>query len=761
MKNCCITLLLTLALPLLAAEGEPLAGHSYHGEVFNEGPRQAAWLMNGTGRVRFAVTIANDEANAFFQQGIGQLHGFWYFEAERSFRQAALLDPDCPMNYWGMAMANDRNKQRARDFIAKAVERQNRATERERMLIRALDRYLKDDKRKDKERKEEHAKDLEKVVAAYPEDIEVKALCALWHWKADSKMPAKERDQVNAMLNEVLAVEPLHPVHHFRIHLWDNDGATNALNSAARAGAAAPAIAHMWHMPGHTYSRLKRYSDAVWQQEASARTDHAYMIRNRVMPDQIHNFAHNNEWLIRNLNHLGAVDRALSLARNMIELPRHPDYNTFKKGSANYGTMRLLETLVRYELWDDAIRLADTQYLASTDNHDHEARRHHALGLACYWTGDIAGGDRELAALEQLKSKRPKPKKKPAPKAKGKDENVHKDTAKYANKEPAAAQKKPVPKKKTPKPQFLATLATIESAAAELRAVKAALAGDAPAARTQLGKAKNQPAERMSLIYARLGDQDEAVKQAEAAVKKGPEQIQPLANLARQALASGDRKRAREVFQQVRAMAAEADLSAPVFQSLASLVDARDWRPARQRADDFGTRPSLDELGPFRWTPPDAPEWKLPDADNRMLSLADYRGRAVIVIFYLGEGCAHCIEQLSVFAPLTDKFAELGISLVGISTDTRPGLIKTKEKAVKNGGFPFPLVADPELNVFKRYRAHDDFEKQPLHGTFLINPAGRILWQDISYEPFVKTDFLLAESRRLLGMVNGAKVARK
>ena len=125
----------------------------------------------------------------------------------------------------------------------------------------------------------------------------------------------------------------------------------------------------------------------------------------------------------------------------------------------------------------------------------------------------------------------------------------------------------------------------------------------------------------------------------------------------------------------------------------------------------------------------------------------------------MGEGCAHCIEQLSAFAPLTDEFAGLGISLVGISTDTLPGLVKTKAKAVKDGGFPFPLVADPGLEVFKRYRAHDDFEKQPLHGTFLVSPQGRIVWQDISYEPFVKTDFLVAEARRLLGLKTGAKLA--
>lgn len=73
-------------------------------------------------------------------------------------------------------------------------------------------------------------------------------------------------------------------------------------------------------MPGHIYSRLQRYEDAVWQQEASARVDHAYMIRDRLLPDEIHNYAHNNEWLCRNLGFLGRVRDGLSLARNLGEL---------------------------------------------------------------------------------------------------------------------------------------------------------------------------------------------------------------------------------------------------------------------------------------------------------------------------------------------------------------------------------------------------------------------------------------------------------
>jgi hypothetical protein len=41
--------------------------------------------------------------------------------AVRSFRQAALIDPEAPMAYWGMAMANLNNEKRAKEFIKEAV----------------------------------------------------------------------------------------------------------------------------------------------------------------------------------------------------------------------------------------------------------------------------------------------------------------------------------------------------------------------------------------------------------------------------------------------------------------------------------------------------------------------------------------------------------------------------------------------------------------------------------------------------------------
>ena len=98
----------------------PAPGHSVHGEAFNDGPRHAAHLIPGMGKVHFPVTTTKPEAQKFVDQGVAQLHSFYYFESERSFRQAAKIDPACAMAYWGMAMSNINNPRRAKGFIKEA-----------------------------------------------------------------------------------------------------------------------------------------------------------------------------------------------------------------------------------------------------------------------------------------------------------------------------------------------------------------------------------------------------------------------------------------------------------------------------------------------------------------------------------------------------------------------------------------------------------------------------------------------------------------
>jgi tetratricopeptide (TPR) repeat protein len=378
----------TLGLATSGPAAEPPPGHSNHGEAFNEGPRQAARLLQGVdGIVSFPVTTKSPETQRFFDQGVCQLHGFWYFEAERSFRQAAAIDPDCAMAYWGMAMANRNNEDRARGFLSKAVALKDQASPKEQLWIASLENYFpKEDKRSKTDRALAYISDLETIVQEHPQDVEAKAFLAWSIWAHKRDAPLSSHQAVDALLEQVFAANPMHPAHHYRIHLWDGKKPARALPSCAVGGQTAPGIAHLWHMPGHIYSKLKRFDDAVWQQEASSRVDHRHMIDTLILPDQIHNYAHNEEWLVRNYAELGRAHDGIALAKSLIEIPRHPKYNSLDKSSssASYGRTRLISTLLTWELWDDLIALNASPYLEAAVQTGHEVTRHRALAVAYF-----------------------------------------------------------------------------------------------------------------------------------------------------------------------------------------------------------------------------------------------------------------------------------------------------------------------------------------------------------------------------------------
>jgi alkyl hydroperoxide reductase subunit AhpC len=106
------------------------------------------------------------------------------------------------------------------------------------------------------------------------------------------------------------------------------------------------------------------------------------------------------------------------------------------------------------------------------------------------------------------------------------------------------------------------------------------------------------------------------------------------------------------------------------------------------------------------------------------------------------------MQQLQLFGKEYDALKKLDIDLVAVSTDELEAA-----KALKNNkdgiSFPLPILPDPKLDVFKLYRAYDDFEQAPLHATFLIDSKGNVRFQRISADPFLDVEFIKAEARRV------------
>ena len=566
---------------------------------------------------------------------------------------------------------------------------------------------------------------LKKIAAEFPDDIEAKAFYVVraWQWKLGGQTAALDK-----MLDEIFKVNPIHPAHHYRIHLWDGASPANALASAALCGESSPMIAHMWHMPGHTYDKLKRYAEAAWQQEASSRADHAYMMHDRVLPDQIHNYAHNQEWLIRSLSHIGRAKDAVALAKNLIELPRHPKYNTLARSgkSASFGRTRLFELLERYELWEETIQLADTMYMEPTESAAEQVKRLRLIGLA-------HAGTRNKEKLAQtivlLQKQSTTGKAAEQPKGKG-----------------GKGGKGGLPS--------LDAIGARDNAIKELQMLEKLISDDPTDALDDIKALKNVSPARQVRYYFEAGDTAKAEQLAKQASTKG--EAAPLAIYVEMLHANGKTKEAAEAFERLRKMSGHFDsLDTPAFKRLAPLaVELKlpvDWRMPMKVPSDFGKRPPLDSIGPLVWKPTAAPLWNLFDVNGKSISCGDYAGKPTLVIFYLGYGCPHCIEQLQKFADQHKAFADAGISIVAISTDSGEDL-----KRALNGDsakkISFPVASDPKHGVFQQFRAYDDFEQQPLHGTFLIDANNLVRWQDIGYQPFMDTTFVLAEAKRLLAI---------
>jgi hypothetical protein len=307
------------------------------------------------------------------------------------------------MAYWGMSMANINNAKRAVGFLKEARKRASSLERRQLLYIEALESFFKEGANA-KIKRQGWLQGLETIVQEFPTDIDARAWLAMVTWQ-NAMDGIGSRQAVDTLLDTVLQVEPMHPgAHHYRIHLWDGQKPVRAEKSAALYARTAPGIAHAWHMPGHTYTGLHRYADAAYQQEGSARVDHAYMMRDRVMPFEIHNYAHNNQWLCTSLSHVGRARDAIAVARNLVEQPRDPQKNGPNDGGSaqRSGRARWAEILTRYELWDELIEATSTGALDWSNIPLEQEQKAYTLGLAYAAKNDKAKLADQITALKKL-----------------------------------------------------------------------------------------------------------------------------------------------------------------------------------------------------------------------------------------------------------------------------------------------------------------------------------------------------------------------
>jgi thioredoxin-dependent peroxiredoxin len=130
-----------------------------------------------------------------------------------------------------------------------------------------------------------------------------------------------------------------------------------------------------------------------------------------------------------------------------------------------------------------------------------------------------------------------------------------------------------------------------------------------------------------------------------------------------------------------------------------------------------------------------APNFKLPNDGGGEVSLADFKGRKLVLYFYPRADTSGCTIEAKDFSRLAPAFARAGAAILGVSADPVP----KQDKFKKKHDLSIMLASDEAKDVLKAYGV---WAKKQLYGrsymgilrnTFLIGPDSRIarIWEKV------------------------------
>jgi tetratricopeptide (TPR) repeat protein len=379
-------------------------------------------LFAGLGKYSRKVTTTSPDAQKYFDQGLAFTYGFNHSEAVRAFQQAAEIDPQCAMAYWGIALASgphinnpavsEADAKVATEALSRAKEFVRQASPAERALIDAqAARYATPQPADRRPLDQAYADAMKQVHEAYPDDADVAALYAEalmdlrpWDlWKADG-MPQPGTMEIVTTLEQVLVKNPYHPLaNHLYIHAVEGSPLPEKADPAAnRLRDLQPALGHMMHMPSHIDVRRGRWEAAVVANEKAIIADTRYKEK---VPEQ--NFyrvymAHNRHMLAFAAMMQGQSEKALSAAQAMVaEMP--PDWIRTRADVADGYLMMPLEVMLRFGKWDDVLSAPEPAENLPISR----AMRLYARGIAYAAQGKKTEARAEQTAFLEAKEKVP------------------------------------------------------------------------------------------------------------------------------------------------------------------------------------------------------------------------------------------------------------------------------------------------------------------------------------------------------------------
>ncbi len=404
-----VVLVLAVAQFGVTATAKKKAGcHKGHADVgYRMTPMPPPKLMTGIGSSSLKITSKSAAAQAYFSQGIELLHCFWDFEAYRAFKEAARLDPEAAMAWWGIAQSigeypamNDEKTH----ALEKAQKLMERASEHERYYLRAQKLQ------QDKDSEDEATREMEALVDKYPDDTDAKlffAISSASGYDSDGR-PNKAALYPRFVLTDILAKQPDNAAaNHYLIHVLEaGPHADDALHSADVLANLAPASGHMVHMPGHIYYKLGDHDKARAAFLNSKNVDESYMKREHVRPTDDWNYAHNLSYLIATDAEAGRYKEAFEIAAKLDALPANPFLavgNPTHATTVGGATARLQ---IRFGNWqaviDHPISLGDPKLAGAAARTYRDGMLAYARGMKAIEDKDLAAATREADTLDAL-----------------------------------------------------------------------------------------------------------------------------------------------------------------------------------------------------------------------------------------------------------------------------------------------------------------------------------------------------------------------
>jgi peroxiredoxin len=125
-----------------------------------------------------------------------------------------------------------------------------------------------------------------------------------------------------------------------------------------------------------------------------------------------------------------------------------------------------------------------------------------------------------------------------------------------------------------------------------------------------------------------------------------------------------------------------------------------------------------------------APDFSLHTTPDQRVSLTDFRGQPVVLVFYPADFSPVCGDQVALYNEMLDEFAATNAHILGISVDGAWCHLAFG----KSRNLHFPLLSDfePKGDVSKKYGAYHDDTGESARALFVIDAAGVIRWNHLS-----------------------------